>query len=178
MTHSDGSARRLSLDASTLPLVRIASPANAALARWLREATDRPTGRLWARRRVRVESQRCHPDLLERLHALVHQLPDTTLRFVGGIPLVGHPGGVVFAMAAGQSWVMLRLPPHVHSVVVHSEWGNRGLTGDWVDVDPWLTDVEPHEALSRVRGWARAAYEYAGELAPPPRGTPRMPRRG
>ena len=167
----------MSLDGSTLPLVRIATAANAARARWLREAPDRPTGRVWARRRVRIEVQRCHPDLLERLRDLVEQLPDTTIRFVGGIPVVGHPGGVVFAMAASQSWVMLRLPTHVHSVVVHSEWGNRGLTGDWVDVDPWLTDIEPYEALSRVRGWVRAAYEYAGELAPPPRTSSRLPRR-
>ncbi len=147
--------------------MRIATAANATLAEWLREATDRPTGRLWTRRRVRIEAQRCHPDLLERLHSLADQLPGTSIRFVGGIPLVAHPGGVVFALAAAQSWMMLRLPTHVHSVVVHSEWGDRGLSGDWVDVDPWLTDLESRDGLTRLRGWTRAAYEYAGELAPP-----------
>lgn len=146
--------------------MRIATPANASVAAWLREATERPTGRLWARRRVDAEAQRCHPELLDRLRTLAEQLPGTRLRFIVGIPVLVHPGGVVFAVAGGQSWISLRLPTHVHSAVVHSEWGHRGLTGDWTDIDPWLTDMPPRDALSRVRGWARAAYSYAGELSP------------
>jgi hypothetical protein len=146
--------------------VRIATAANATVAGWLREAIQRPAGRLWARRRPPPNGQRCHPELLGRLQALAEQLPGTKLRFVGGVPLLVHPGGIVYAVAGGQSWLMLRLPTHVHTAVVHSEWGHRGLTGDWVDVDPWLTDMPAHDALSRVRGWARAAYSYAGELAP------------
>jgi hypothetical protein len=146
--------------------VRIATAVNTTVASWLREAISRPSGRLWARRRVAVESQRCHPELLDRLRTLSEQLPGTRLRFVGGLPVLVHPGGVVFVIAAGQNWMMLRLPTHVHSAVVRSEWGNRGLLGDWVDVDPWLTDMPPRDGLSRVRGWALAAYSYAAELAP------------
>ena len=146
--------------------VRIATTANASVTGWLREATDRPSGRLWTRRRVKPQKLRCHPELLGRLRTLAEQLPGTRLRFVSGIPLLAHRGGIAFAVAGGQSWLMLRLPTHVHSAVVRSEWGNRGLTGDWIDVDPWLTDMPPQDALSRVRGWARAAYSYAGELSP------------
>lgn len=152
--------------AFSLPAVRIRTAANATVVSWLREATDRPSGRLWARRRVAIDAQRCHPELLDRLQTLAEQLPGSRLRFVGGIPLLVHPGGVVYAMAAGQSWLVLRLPTHVHTAIVRSEWGHRGLLGDWVDVDPWLTDLPPRDGLSRVRGWALAAYSYAGELTP------------
>jgi hypothetical protein len=113
-----------------------------------------------------MESLRCHPDLCDRLEALAHGLPDTRSRFVGGMPLLVNEGGVVFAVAGGTSWVSLRLPPRVHSAVVRSEWGRRGLEGDWIDVDPWLTDMESREALARLRGWCRAAHDYAAELAP------------
>ena len=146
--------------------MRIAPSANATLAGWLEEATDRSARRLWARRRVSVEAQRCHPELLGRLTTLAEQLPGTRLRFVAGIPILVHPGGVVFAVAGGQNWLMFRLPTHVHTAVVRSEWGHRGLGDDWIDVDPWLTDMPPRDGLSRVRGWALAAYSYAGELAP------------
>jgi hypothetical protein len=161
-----------------VPLVRIASVANATLVDWLRKATNRPTGRLWARRRVPMEALRCHPDLCDRLESMAHGLPDTRTRFVGGMPLLVRSGGVVFAVAAGTSWVALRLPLHVHTALVRSEWGLRGIEGDWVDVDPWLTDMESREGLARLRGWTRAAHDYAGELAPAPRSarSPRRPR--
>lgn len=146
--------------------VRIATTANASVTGWLRDATDRPSGQLWTRRRATPETQRCHPELLGRMRMLAEQFPGTKLRFVSGIPLLVHPGGIVFVVAGGQSWLSMRLPTHVHSAVVRSEWGNRGLTGDWIDVDPWLTDMPPHDAMSRVRGWARAAYSYASELSP------------
>jgi hypothetical protein len=73
---------------------------------------------------------------------------------------------VVFAVAAGSTWFALRLPPHVHSAVVRGDWGTRGLRDEWVDIDPWLSDVSRHAALRRLRGWSLAAYEHAGELAP------------
>jgi hypothetical protein len=167
----------VSLDASTVPPVRIASAANAVLVGWLREAMDRPTGRLWARRRVPVAALRCHPDLCDRLDAMAYGLPDVRTRFVGGMPVLVHDNGVAFAVAAGTSWVSLRLPPHVYSALIRSEWGRRGLEGDWVDVDPWLTDMESREGLARLRGWCRAAHDYAGELAPPPRARRPQPRR-
>ena len=143
--------------------MRLGTDANRALTRWLREALDRPRGRLWTRRRVPPERQRCHPDLLDRLHSIAEGLPTRT-RYVGGIPMLVHPQGVVFAVAAGTTWLVLRLPPHVHTAIVRGEWGLRGLEGDWVDVDPWLTDMPPHDGLSRLRGWCRAAYAHAGQV--------------
>lgn len=77
-----------------------------------------------------------------------------------------HPGGVVFAVGAGSTWLALRLPPHVHNAVVRGEWGPRGLRDEWIDIDPWLSDLSRHDALRRLRGWSVAAYEYAGGLAP------------
>jgi len=101
--------------------VRLATPANATVTSWLREATQRPAGRLWMRRRMPPDSQRCHPELFDRLHELADQLPGTKSRYVMGIPLLVHPGDVVFAVAGGQSWISFRLPTHVHTAVVRSE---------------------------------------------------------
>ena len=110
---------------------------------------------------------RCHPDLLTRLVALGGRLPNVRTRFVGGIPVLIAPGGGVFALAAGTTWIMVRLPTRVHSAVVRSDWGRRGLEADWIDVDPWLSDLPTKEAMSRLLGWTRAAYEYVGPMHTP-----------
>jgi len=138
--------------------------ANAALIEWLRIATNRPRGRFWTRRRVQPAQMRCHADLLTRLESLAERLPNVRTRFVGGMPVLIAPGGAVFALAAGTTWIALRLPTRVHSAVVRSEWGTRGLAGDWVDVDPWLSDLPSRDGMRRLLGWCRAAYEYVGPL--------------
>ena len=150
---------------SSLARVRIATSANADVVDWLREATDRPTGRIRGRRRVRPEELRCHHDLCDRLQAISEGLTGTRTRYVGGMPLLLDPAGVAYALGAGTSWISLRLPRHVHSAVVRSDWGRRGLEDDWIDIDPWLTDMNAREGLRRLRGWTRAAYVHAGELA-------------
>jgi hypothetical protein len=144
--------------------VRIATGENAALVGWLREATKQPRGRLRARRQVRSEELRCHPDLCDRLEATADGLPGARTRYVGGMPLLVHQSGVAFGLAAGTSWLALRLPTHVHSAVIRSEWGRRGLEGEWIDIDPWLTDIPSGEGLRRLRGWCRAAYAHASEI--------------
>lgn len=145
--------------------MRIATDANATLVGWLREETERPRGRLRARRRARMEALRCHPDLCDRLEATADGLPGTRTRYVGGMPLLVHPSGVAFGLAAGTSWLALRLPTRVHSAVMRSEWGRRGLEGEWIDIDPWLTDIPSGEGLRRLRGWCRAAHAHAAEVA-------------
>ncbi len=148
----------------------IATSANTAVEAWLREAAERPTGRLRGRRRVRIEELRCDPDLCDRLEAMADGLSGTRNRYVSGMPLLLHPNGVAYGLAAGTSWLALRLPSHVHSAVTRSTWGLRGLEGDWIDVDPWLTDFPAREGLNRLRGWCRAAYAHAAWVAamPPP----------
>lgn len=141
--------------------------ANATLIEWLRTTTNRPRGRFWVRRRAPQDQTRCHPDLVVRLEALAARLPNTRMRWVGGMPVLIAPGGAVFALAAGTTWIVMRLPVHVHSAVVRSDWGLRGLEGDWIDVDPWLSDLPTRDGLSRLRGWSRAAYEYVGPLRTP-----------
>ena len=148
----------------SVPGVWLRPEANAALVEWLRATTDRPRGRLWTRRRIPPAQMRCHADLLKRLEALAARLPDVRTRFVCGMPCLIAPGGAAFAIAAGTTWIMLRLPTHVHSAVIRSEWGTRGLEGDWIDVDPWLSDLPTRDGLSRLRGWCRAAYEHVGPL--------------
>jgi hypothetical protein len=146
--------------------VRLGIAANADIGNWLRAQTHRPRGRLWTRRKVPLQDLRCHPDLCERLDELAHGLPGVRVRYVGGLPILVHPGGVVFAVGGGTTWSALRLPPRVHTAIIRSEWGLRGLEGEWIDVDPWLSDIPRHDGLRRLRGWSRAAYDHAAELAP------------
>ena len=159
--------------------MRVAIRANDQVLGWLADQVERPPRRFRLKRRVPPDQLRCHPDLCDRLHAMGAGLPGSHEGFLTGLPVLMHPNAVIYAVAGGASWIALRLPPHVHRAVVRSEWGTRGLVGEWVDVDPWMTDVEAHEGLRRLRGWARAAYELAGTLSPPPAGMrPPSMRRG
>jgi hypothetical protein len=111
-----------------------------------------------------MEAIRCHPDLVDRLDAISGGLGGR-LRYVAGLPVVVHPNNVIFAIAAGTSWIALRLPPHGQSAVVRSEWGRRGLDDEWIDVDPWLGAMPSREGIRRLQGWCRASAAYAGGLA-------------
>jgi hypothetical protein len=118
------------------------------------------------KRRVAASARRCHRDLDLRLDAMSEGLR-VKKRYYGNIPVLMHPNRVIFALAAGQTWAAVRLPAPGRSAVVPSEWAKRGLPEDWIDIDPWLTDMPLKEGLSRLRGWCRAAYRYAGELRKP-----------
>jgi len=83
---------------------------------------------------------------------------------------------VIYGVAGGTTWMSLRLPRHAHGAVVRSTWGQRGLDGEWIDIDPWMPDVEAHESARRLRGWSRAAYEHAADLIPGVRPRPNMRR--
>ena len=120
-----------------------------------------------------MEVLRCHPDLCDRLEAIAEGL-DAHLRYLGGLPVLVHANDVIFAVAAGTSWISLRLPPSGHSAIIRSAWGRRRLEGEWVDVDPWLSDLVSRDGVRRLQGWCRASSAYAGSLVasrPPP--TPR-----
>lgn len=149
--------------------MNITIPANEDLLDWLAEQVDRPPRRLRTRRHVPQQELRCHPDLCTRLHSLGTSLHGTQTRYVTGLPALIHPNAVVYAIAGGTSWLSLRLPRHAHGAVVRSQWGARGLGGEWIDIDPWMTEVEAHESTRRLRGWSRAAFDHAAELVTPPR---------
>jgi hypothetical protein len=160
--------------------VKFRIPPNEALLDWIADQADPPVRRIWSRRRVPIEALRCHPDLCDRLESSAAGLPGVRLRYLLGLPVLLHANGVAFGVASGTTWLALRIPELGQRVVVRSQWGTRGLDSGWVDVDPWLSDLTSHEGTSRLRGWARAAHEHAGELwAPPPRrlGAPARPPR-
>jgi hypothetical protein len=139
-------------------------PPNDAFLAWLTDQADPPVKRIWARRRVRSEAMRAHADLCDRLASSAAQLPATKLRYLAGFPVLIHPNGVAFGVAAGTTWIAYRIPALGQRVVLRSQWGARGLDAAWVDVDPWISSLPAYEGTSRVRGWARAAYTHAGEL--------------
>ena len=155
--------------------MRLAPSTNTVLIDWLMEQADRQPRRVRARRRIALDDLRCHPDLVARLESSAVGLDGVRLRYVVGLPLLLHPNGVAFAVAGGTAWMALRLPTVGHGAVVHTEWGRRGLEGDWTDADPWLTDMPAHEGTGRLRGWARASYGHAAEVGPamPARAAPR-----
>jgi hypothetical protein len=143
--------------------VRLANQPNAGVLAWIRDTTKPTPRRLWARRRIPVEAMRCHPDLCDRLEAISTGLGGR-LRYVAGLPVLVQANNAIFAIAAGTSWIALRLPPHGQSAVVRSEWGRRGLDDEWIDVDPWLGSMPSRDGVRRLQGWCRASAAYAGEL--------------
>ena len=147
--------------------MKIRGDANSAFEPWIREQARREPRTLRTRRRMRTEDVRCHPDLCTRLGALATDLPSAEFRYVCGFPVLVHRSGIVFAVAAGTTWMALRLPDGGHGAVSRSQWGPRGLAGDWIDADPWLPETSAADGLRRARGWARAAYDHAARLAPP-----------
>ena len=134
---------------------------------WIR-ALARPTPKtLRTQRRPRMEELRAHPDLCDRVHATAADLHHVKQPYLCGFPILVHDDGLVFGVAAGTSWFALRLPPIAHAAVVRTRWGTRDLGGDWVDVDPWLADIESREGTRRLRGWCHAAYEHTSDVSRP-----------
>jgi hypothetical protein len=144
--------------------MRFRIPPNDGLLDWIADQADPPVRRIWSRRRVPVDALRCHPDLCDRLESSASGLPGVRLRYIVGLPVLLHANGVAFAIASGTTWIALRIPQIGQRAVIRSQWGRRGLDGEWVDVDPWITDLPAREGTSRLRGWTRAAHAHAGEL--------------
>jgi hypothetical protein len=144
--------------------VSIRIPPNDAFLAWVTAQSDPPVKRVWARRRVAPDSLRCHPDLCDRLEASATGLSTVRLRYLAGFPALVRANGVVFGVAAGTTWLALRIPELGQRAVLRSQWGTRGLDAEWVDVDPWISALPAHEGTSRLRGWTRAAHARAGEL--------------
>src|SRR5262245_32691956 len=147
--------------------MRLALSGNRALIEWVTDDSDGRRRSVRARRGVPHDDLRCHPDLCARLESAASGLDHVRVRYIDGMPLLVHPNGIVFALAAGTAWMALRLPRVGHGAVMKTQWGRRGLEGDWVDCDPWLTDLSAHEGTARLRGWTRAAYAHATELGQP-----------
>ncbi len=141
---------------------------NPSFDAWIREQVPGDPRTLRTHHRVRTEDLRCHPDLCERLHTLAEDLPAGRFRYLCGFPILVHDNGVVFAVAAGTTWMALRIPDGGHGAVERTRWGTRGIGADWVDADPWLPDLPADVGFRRALGWARAAYAYAEGLVPSP----------
>jgi hypothetical protein len=153
--------------------VSVRIPQNAGVLEWLAAQTKDPPRRMRAKRGIPDHDLRCHPDLVERLESSAANLPGVRLRYLVGFPVLQHPNEIVFGIAAGTTWLAFRLPQLGQRAVVPSRWGTRGLDAEWVDVDPWLSDLPLQEGTNRVRGWSRAAYAHAAELGGATLGGPR-----
>ncbi len=142
--------------------MKLTIDANEVVLGWLGEQLDRP-GKVRPRRRLAPDDVRCTRELADRLDAMATDL-GARKRYVADLPVLAHRNGVIFAVAAGTSWIALRLPEHGHAAVARSAWGRRGLTGDWVDVNPWVTEQLGPEGLRQLRRWCRAASMHAEEI--------------
>ena len=107
---------------------------------------------------------RCHPDLVERMQEAAADLPASSL-MVMGLPAFVHSNGLAFAVAAGTSLVLLRLPPNMRHDVQRAG-GASEVSGDpdWVDVEPWL-DLPNPRPTARLGEWMARAHTHAGTVA-------------
>jgi len=114
-----------------------------------------------------------HPDLVEWFYAVGRSLPERCGGMAYGYPVLVRPSnGVLFAIATGTGYVLLRLPREMHAVALASgammgkDFGKAGkllaadFGPDWLLVGAW--DI--NEDL--FKGWLSRAYAYAGDLAP------------
>jgi hypothetical protein len=106
-----------------------------------------------------VESLACHPDLVERLASSARPLRGVRRTFVAGCPVVHHPNGDAIACAWGTNALVVR----AGGVAGPLDAGVRteGLGADWLDVDPWPTDVLFRRATDLLRDIVRRAYDAA-----------------
>ena len=132
---------------------------NAAFLAWAGELLDVEPHRIRLRRWAGAATIRCHPELLGRLDAITTGLPHVQLAYLDGLPVLVHPHLRAFGVAAGTRWLALRVPANAHGAVERSGLGRRGLGGDWIDVDPWLSGEATTIGTRRVRGWCAAAYD-------------------
>jgi hypothetical protein len=148
--------------------VRLPPESNAAFLAWAAELLDLDPDprRVRLRRWAGADTIRCHPELLDRLDTITTGLPRVQVAYLDGLPVLLHPTMTAFGVAAGTRWLALRIPPNAHGAVQRSGFGARGLGGDWIDVDPWLSDAATPIGTHRVRGWCATAYIRAGEQAP------------
>jgi hypothetical protein len=150
--------------------MRIDESTQPVFTAWIREQARNEPRTLRTHRRPAPADLRCHPDLCDRLEAAATDLAGVKERFLCGFPVLLHGDGTVFGVAAGTTWMALRLPAIARGAVVRTKWGTRGLGGDWVDVDPWLAEMETRDGTRRLRGWCHAAYDHTyrepGDHAP------------
>jgi hypothetical protein len=110
---------------------------------WLRREHDvAPEG--WADEPP-LQELRCHPDLVERLGSLVRPLRPRRV-FVAGCPVIHHPSGPPFTAALGTS-----------TLLVFED-------GDWVEADPWLSDVTFLKGTDQLRHRLQRASEAVGRV--------------
>jgi hypothetical protein len=144
--------------------VRVPFEVNRTILEWVGERAQRDPMRIRLHRRIHPSAMRCDDELRDRLQAMGEGLTGVRMYYLEGLPTLLHPSNAIFAIAGGASWVALRIPQSAHGAVVPSGSGKRGLEGDWIDVDPWLTDLEAVDGTRRARGWTRSAYFYVGEM--------------
>jgi hypothetical protein len=110
-----------------------------------------------------------HPDIVEIMWKLDDELPQRCRWVFWGRPALVHPEtGVVFSVGFGTIGHLMRLPPQVLEAAAPQRArtvvsGNPGQTFDISPAGPEWRFVSLH---AREAQWCRAAYEFAGILAP------------
>jgi hypothetical protein len=100
---------------------------------------------------------RCHPDLVERLAEIARPVRGVCRAWVEGAPVVHHPAGAPIACATGTSRLLVRSGEPAGALT--SRWRASGLPPDWVDLDPWASDVTFARAIELLRAHIRRAFE-------------------
>ncbi len=135
----------------------VATGPGPELLAWLR--ADHEPGRGWdpEPRRAALE---CDPKLVARLAEITRPLGPTRRVFVGGCPVVHHPGGRTIAAAAGPAWFAAR--SELPAGALHPAAGRDIVIGSgWVELDPWVADTAFARAIDLLRTHVAHAYELA-----------------
>jgi hypothetical protein len=133
------------------------SESEPVLLAWLR--ADHEPGRGWDPEPPRTELG-CDPKLVARLAEITRPLGATRRVFVGGCPVVHHPGGRPIAAAAGATWFAARsgLPAGALRPVAGAD---VVIGAGWVELDPWVADAAFARAIDLLRAHVSRAYEVA-----------------
>ncbi len=104
-----------------------------------------------------LDTLHCHPDLVARLDQVALPTRGVRRAWVCGCPVVHHPSGAPIACARGTSQLVVRSGRPAGALA--SSWPAVGLGDEWIDLDPWASDVTFARALELLRAHVHAAYE-------------------
>lgn len=123
---------------------------NFALTAWLKEQARFGPPSPWD---IDAWELHTHPDLVERVQQLA---PAGSFRPMYGVPVLVHPGGIIFAYAIGTLGLTVRTLVPVPERV-RTEAPFPPLDG-WIAVDPWPVDIEMKEGTATMMRFMRDLY--------------------
>jgi hypothetical protein len=106
-----------------------------------------------------LDDLRCHPDLIARVAEVARPVRGTARTFVAGCPVIHHSAGRPIAAAAGTRWFAVRSAEPAGALRVAEPRADLG--AEWVELDPWASDMSFAKALDLLRRHVSVAFSLA-----------------